>query len=200
MPVNMELAAKLSAFLKDMLDNIRMIYAEKGIEPFKKPLLFSVPGLLILYGVVYVPLGDKVRTRALELESRQLIASNYTEYEDAKTKLASYQHRLPLIKDKEEWLNYLMTSTAKIYGIAFDSLSAQTENEIGSFLLVTREVSVTTTYDKFGRWMAEIEKSPIVLRVADATIKKEEGRVGFIKATLKLSTIFPRFGVSEGGK
>ena len=198
MPIIMNLVAKITLFFKDMLDNIRTIYAEKGIEPFKKPLLFSLPTLLILYSAVYTPLSTKVRTRSDELENRQVIASHYTEYNDAKTRLAAFQRRLPLLKDKEEWLNYLMTSTAKTYGISFDSLSAQTESEVGSFLLVSREVTVTTSYPNFGKWIAELERSPIILKVADVNLRKDSGRTGSIKVNMKLSTIFPRFGAGGG--
>ncbi len=199
MPVIMQLAAKIGLYLKDMLDNIRMIYAEKGIEPFKKPLLFSLPTLLILYSAIYSPLGSKVSKRAAELENRRIISAHYSDYEDAKTRLAAYQRKLPLIKDKEEWLNYLMTSTAKNYGISSDSLSGQTETEIGNFLLVSREVDVTTTYSNFGKWIAEIERSPITLKVADANIRKDTGRTGYVKVHMKLSTVFPRFGGAPGG-
>jgi len=200
MSVLTELAARIRLYFKDMLDNVRMIYAEKGIAPFKKPLLFSLPALLILYSAVCSPLGSKVRNRAAGLENRRLIAAHYSDYTDAKTRLAAYQRRLPLLKDKEEWLNYLLTSTAKKYGISFDSQSAQTETEIGGFLLVSREVAVTTTYSDFGKWIAEIERSPITLKVAEADIRKDAGRVGFIKVTMKLATIFPRFGAAPGGE
>ena len=200
MSVLTELAARISLYFKDMLDNVLMIYAEKGIAPFKKPLLFSLPALLILYGAVYSPLGVKVKTRTAAIENRRIIAAHYADYADAKTRLAAYQRRLPLLKDKEEWLNYLMTSTAKNYGISFDSLSAQTETEIGNFLLVSREADITTTYSNFGKWIAEIERSPITLKVAEANIRKDAGRVGFIKVTMKLSTLFPRFGAAPGGK
>jgi len=200
MPIIMELAAKIGLFFTDMLDNIRMIYAEKGIEPFKKPLLFSLPTLLILYAAFYTPLGAKVKSRSAELANREVIASHSADYEDAKTRLSGYQRRLPLIKDKEEWLNYLMTSTAKTYDISFDSLSAQTESEVGSFLLVSREVTVTTTYANFGKWIAELERSPIIIKVAEANIRKDTTRPGSVKVNMKLSTIFPRFGGAGGGK
>lgn len=200
MSVIMELAARIGLYLKDMLDNVRMIYAEKGVEPFKKPLLFSLPILLVLYSAVYAPLASKLSSRAAGLESRRVIAAHYAEYQDAKARLAAYQRRLPLFKDKEEWLNFLMTSTAKNHGIAFDTLSAQTETEIGNFLLVTREGTVTTSYSDFGKWMAEIERSPITIKVTDANIRKDAGRTGLVKVTLKVSTIFPRFGGAQGAR
>ena len=200
MPVIMALLNKATAFLKDMMDNILMIYTEKGIEPFKKPLLFAFPSVLILYGAVYGPLSSKVATERDALDKKQLIAANYADYEDARTKLAAYQRKLPLLKDKDEWLSYVMTSTAKPQGISFDSISPQTENEVGNFLLVSRSVSVTTTYAKFGRWVADIEGSPILLKVADVNLKKDNTRAGVLKINMKLSTIFPKFGGTGGGR
>lgn len=198
MPAIMALIYKVKVFLKDMADNILMIYAEKGIEPFKKPLLFALPLVLILYGAVYSPLGSKVRAGKSALEKLQLIAAYHADYEEAGAKLAEYQRKLPLIKDKDEWLSYVMTSTAKAHGISFDSMSAQSESEIGNFLLVSRDVVVTTTYAKFGGWVADIENSPILLKVADVNLKKDDSRAGVIKVNMKLSTIFPRFGAAGG--
>ncbi len=156
--------------------------------------------MLILYAAVYSPLSSKVATEKDALDKKQLIAANYADYEDARTKLAAYQRKLPLPKDKDELLNYVMTSTAKNQGISFDSISPQNENEVGNFLLVSRSVSVTTTYAKFGKWVADIESSPILLKVAEINLKKDNTRAGVLKVNMKLSTIFPKFGGNGGGR
>ena len=192
MPVIMALIKKATTFLKDMFDNILMIYAEKGMEPFKKPLLLALPAVLVLYGAVYSPLGSKVRAESNRLKKLQIISAHYADYDDAKTRMKAYQLKLPNIKDKDDWLNNVMTSTAKINGISFDSTSAQTESEAGNFLLVSRVVSVTTTYAQFGRWVADMENSPILIKVADLNLKKDVSRVGVVKIVVKLSTIFPK--------
>jgi len=198
MPVIMALVNTMTAFFKDMYDNILIIYAEKGIEPFKKPLLIAFSAVLVLYVLMYAPLASKVRINADRLEKSQIIADHYADYDDARTKLAAYQKRLPLLRDKDEWLNYMMTSTAKVHGISFDSIAAQTESEIGNFLLVSRVVSVTTTYVKFGKWVADIENSPILLKVTDVNLKKDGSRTGVVRINMKLSTVFPRFGAAGG--
>jgi hypothetical protein len=192
----------ISAFparLKDMRDTILMIYFEKGLEPFKKPLLISASVLLLLYWFVYSPLRSRASVKAAELEKWETIAAHYSDYDDAAGRMAAYRSRLPLLKDKEDWLNFILTSTAKPYGIAFDSLSAQTEIEVGNFLLVSRAVTVSTTYAKFGRWLADIENTQILLRVTEVDIAKSPGRIGYIRADIKLSTIFPKYG-GGGGK
>jgi hypothetical protein len=192
MPAIVALINKITALLKDAAGSILLIYAEKGIAPFKKPLLYALPSLLAIYGAVYFPLVSKVKTDRNTLEKLQTISVHYADYEAAKTKLAAYRRRLPLIKDKDELLSYVMASTAKAHEISYDSLSAQTENEIGNILLVSREVTVTTTYAKFGGWVADIENSPMLLRVAEVSLKKDGTRTGWIKATMKLSTLFLR--------
>ncbi|MEI7482608.1 MAG: type 4a pilus biogenesis protein PilO [Elusimicrobiota bacterium] len=198
MPVIMALFNTMAAFFKDMYDNILIIYAEKGIEPFKKPLLIALPAVLMLYVVFYAPRASKVKVDMDQLEKSQIIAAHYADYNDAKTKLAAYQKRLPLIRDKDEWLNYMMTSTAKAHGISFDSIAAQTESEIGNFLLVSRVVSVTTTYVKFGKWVADIENSPMLLKVTEVSLKKDGSRTGVVRINMKLSSVFPKFGAAGG--
>lgn len=191
------IAQKLLSFFKDMLDNTRMIYAEKGIEPFKKPLLVAVPTLIILYAAVYSPLGSKLSVAKTHMQSLEIIAQNAGEYDDAKTRLKAFQRRLPLFKDKDEWLNFLITNSAKAYGISFEGMGAQRETEVGNFVLVSREVTVTTNYPTLGKWIADIENSPILIRVTDLNMRRDSGNPGMIKVVFKLSTIFPKF--SGGG-
>jgi type II secretory pathway component PulM len=184
---------KLQSFFKDMLDNIMMIYAEKGIEPFKKPLLVAVPALIILYAAVYSPLGSRLSAAKARLQNLEVIVQHAGEYEDARTRLSAYQRRLPLIKDKDEWLNYLITNSARLYGISFEGIGAQKETEVGNFVIVSRDVSVATGYATLGKWVADIENSPILIRVTDLNIRRDANNPGMVKVTFKLSTIFPKF-------
>jgi len=196
MPVLIAILEKIKAFGKDMADNIVIIHADKGIGPFKKPLMYALPTLLILYLALYSPLASRVGSKARELAKLRVIAFHATDYKAAKEKYAAYQRRLPLIKDKDEWLNYLMTSTAKNHSITVDSLSAQTESEVGNFLLISREASVTATYPNIGKWIADMENSPILLKVSEVDLRKDMSGTGLIKVRIKLSTIFPRFGAA----
>ena len=185
---------KAQSFVKDMSGNIMMIYAEKGLEPFKKPAMIAVPILLVLYAGVLNPLTSKVATSSSQLESMKVVAQYAGEYEDAKMKLTAYQRRLPFIKDKDEWLNYVITTTARAYGITFDSISAQKETEVGNYLVVSRDVMVTTTYSSLGRWLAEIENSKILLRVTDLNIRRSQDNPGTVKVSFTLATVFSKFG------
>lgn len=193
-PVVAAILQKIESFFKDMYGNVLMIYAEKGFEPFKKPLMIAGPSLLVLYVAVYSPLTSKVQTSRSQAESMKVVAQYAGEYEDAKTRLTAYQRRLPFIKDKDEWLNYVITNTARAYGISFDSLSAQKETEVGNYLVVSREVMVTTTYANLGRWISEIENSKILLRVTELTIRRSPENPGTIKVSFTLSTVFSKFG------
>lgn len=185
---------RIQAFFKNVAADIVVIYSEKGIEPFKKPLFFALTVLLIIYTAVYAPLRSRMARRSAELVKFEVISQNYQEYNDAKSKLSFCQAKLPLIKDKGEWLNYVITTNAKKNGIVIESLSAQEETEISGFLMVSRSVSVITSYAKLGAWLADIENSPILLKVTELTFKRPDERVSVIQVDLKLFTIFPRSG------
>jgi len=185
---------KIKASVKDMMDSVVVIYSEKGIEPFKRPLMIALPSLLCLYALVYSPLSTKLKRSVGEERNMKVVAQFADDYESAKLKLAGYQRRLPLLKDKDDWLNYLITTTAKNSGVSVDSLGAQRETEVGNYLLVSREVSASTAYGTFGKWLAEIENSPIFLRVTEMTLRRDEANRGSIKVSFTLSTVFPRQG------
>src|SRR3989338_4886221 len=124
------LIEKATAYFKDLFANVVIIYGEKGIEPFKRPLIIAVPSLLILYAGIYSPISGK--------------------------------------------LSKTVNSSAKTTGVSVESQSAQRETEIGSYLVVSREVSTVTTYHKMGKWLAEIENSPIFLVITDPNMERME--------------------------
>ena len=198
MPALKAFAAKAAAFLRDMADSAAMIYAEKGMEPFKKPLLISLAVIMSIYYLVYSPVQSRISARKAELEKWNLIQTHFADYESAGAKIREYQDRLPLAKDKEEWLSNLINSTAIKYGMAVDSLSAQTESEIGNYLMVSREVSLTTTYSQLGKWLADIERTPAYVRVAAAIVSKMDGPAHNVNVKLKLSTVFRKADEGQG--
>jgi len=196
-PLIAALLAKIKSVAKEMADSIMVIYGEKGIEPFKRPLLIALPSLLCLYALVYSPTSGKLSRSIADQKNMKVVAQFAGDYENAKTKMSGYQRRLPLLKDKDDWLNYLITTSAKSVGVSVDSLGAQRETEVGNYILVSREVSATTTYTLFGKWLAEIENSPIFLRVTEMNLHRDENTRGAVKVSFTLSTVFPRLG---GGK
>lgn len=193
-PLIAALLEKIRSAVKEMTDSIIVIYAEKGIAPFKRPLGVALPTLLVLYSMVYSPISAKLKRSIGEERNMKVVAQYAGDYENAKTKLAGYQRRLPLLKDKDDWINYLITTTAKEAGASVDSLGAQRETEVGNYLLVSREVTATTTYGVFGKWLAAIENSPIFLRVTEMNLHRDENTRGSVKVTFTLSTVFPRLG------
>lgn len=189
---------KVRSILKDMLYNVLMIYGEKGTEPFRRPLIIAGTTLLVIYALVYSPAGRRLESASNRLESMRTVAQYAAVYEDGKARLAAYQRKLPLLKDKDEWLNYIITNSARAYGISFDGISGQKEIEVGNFMVVSREVTVTTTYAKLGKWLAEIENSPIFLRVVDLNVRRDPSAPGIVKVSFRLSTILPRFAGGGG--
>jgi Tfp pilus assembly protein PilO len=127
-----------------------------------------------------------------------VVAQYAEQYETAKVRVQGLHRRLPLVKDKGEWLNYVINSTARNLGVQVDSLSAQRETEVGNYVLVSREVQTTTNYNMLGKWIAEIENSPIFLRITEVNLQRDENNPGSIKVTFTLSTVFPRFGAGGG--
>ncbi|MBI4351904.1 MAG: hypothetical protein HY550_10720 [Elusimicrobia bacterium] len=193
-PLLAALLEKIRSAVKEMADSMIVIYAEKGIEPFKKPLMIALPALLCLYALVYTPTSAKLRRSVAEERNMKVVAQFAGDYENAKLRLSGYQRRLPLLKDKDDWINYLVTTTARDAGVSIDSLGAQRESEVGNYLLVSREVTASTTYGVFGKWLAGIENSPIFLRVTELTLSRDVNTRGSIKVTFTLSTVFPRLG------
>lgn len=185
---------KIVAYFRSMGDDMLIIYGEKGVAPFKKPLMYAVPAILILYFLFYSPAAGRLKRARAEVVNKTMIAQYAEEYQASKLRMSGLQRKLPLVKDKDEWLSYVISNTAKKAGVSVDSQSAQRESEVGGYVVVSREVSTTTTYHVFGRWLADIENSPIFLRITELSISRDENNPGNIKVTFTLSTIFPKLG------
>jgi len=179
-------------YLKRMFSELYKVYSERGIEPFKKPLIFSVPAFLISYFLIYSPSVIQLNNLKRELKSLETLAPYYNDYASSKQVINSYIGKLPLYKDKDEWLNYIITSTSRKIGISIESLSSQQENEVLGFSIVSRDVTVTTTYDLIGKWIAEIENSPIYVKITNFNLKKVEGKPGFVSVSFKVTTVVPK--------
>ena len=188
------LIEKATAYFKDLFANVVIIYGEKGIEPFKRPLVIAVPSLLILYAGIYSPISGKLSRTVKGIDNMTVVSNYAEEYEGVKARVSGLHRKLPLLKDKDDWLSYIINNSAKTAGVSVESQSAQRETEIGSYLVVSREVSTVTTYHKMGKWLAEIENSPIFLVVTDLNMQREDSGAGTVKVTLNVSTVFPRGG------
>ncbi|MDQ7773379.1 MAG: type 4a pilus biogenesis protein PilO [Elusimicrobiales bacterium] len=186
------LVQKIKDAFTEMRDDIVVIHSEKGIEPFKKPLLMAAPALLILYGAVYGPSSSRLQEKQIEAEHLEAVSVHYSEYNDMQSRKAELRRKMPLAKDKGEWLSYILTSTSKSQGITFDALTAQEEQNAGPLLLVSRGASVVSTYNQIGLWLAEIENSKIFLKVTELQLSRSTGNRDLIRATIKLSTVFPK--------
>ncbi len=191
------LLQKIKIFLKRMLNDMFVIYEEKGAEPFKKPLLYAILPILILYFMIYSPVADKFKDKKNELANIESIIEFYEDYSNAKSMIASFQCQLPAAKDKDDWLNHVLSSNAKKHGMDFDSISAQKEIEMNNYLVVSREVSLSSTYNKVGKWVRDMENSPIFLKVTDFNLRKDPMKRGNIKVNLTLSTVFAKIMMDD---
>ena len=190
------LPSKIQSAVKETTDNIIVIYSEKGLAPFKRPLMIAAASLLALYLMVYSPISEKLNRYIGDERNMKAVTQYAGDYENARTRVAGYQRKLPPTRDKDDWINRLITDTASNAGVSVDSLGAQRETEVGGYLLVFREVTAVTTYGVFGKWLAEIENYPVFLRITEMTLHRDENTQGAVKVTFTLCTAFPR----EGGK
>jgi Tfp pilus assembly protein PilO len=192
MPLLKKIIGKLKEIFQNIFSNLYRVYLEKGMEPFKKPVLFAAVIIFFLYFAVYSPSTSKIKNKKSELMTLESIAKYYEEYKNNKTRINYHHGKMPSIKDKDEWLKYLITTTSNKHGVFFDSLSIQSETEVGEYVVASREISATATYEKMGKWIAEIENSLVFIKITDLNFKKDTGTIGNIKLSFKVVTIFPK--------
>jgi Tfp pilus assembly protein PilO len=120
-----------------------------------------------------------------------VISSHYAEYMDVQKQRAELRRRTPLLKDKGEWLGYILTSTSKNHGLTFEALSQQEERDAGPLILVSRGANVTGTYEQVGAWLAEMENSKIFLKITTLEMSKSPSDPTSVQVKIILSIVFP---------
>lgn len=176
--------------INDYVAYIQIIYAERGFEPFKIPVLVVLGIFFCIYFFVYTKLDPKIMEFSEQLENQKTIAASLGEYNAAKARITEYKKKLPMYKDREEWLNYIIISTAKELEIELESLSPQRMTEQGAFAIASRDVETTLEFDTVGRWVEKLENAPVFIRITDFSIDRIPDAPMYVKLKMSISTLF----------
>ena len=125
-----------------------------------------------------------------QVETLKLIADSLDDYSKTKGRITDYKKKLPMYKDREEWLNYLIISTAKDLEIDIESLAPQKINDFDAFAIASRDVETTIDYDTAGRWIEKLENAPVFLRITFMSMDKLEDEPTYVKLRMTISTLF----------
>ena len=176
--------------INDLFTYIQVIYAERGPEPFKVPALIVLSITFCLYFFVYSKIEPEMMAVSSQVETLKLIANSLEEYNSIKASITEHKRKLPMYKDREEWLNYLIISTAKDLEIDIESLAPQKITESGVFIIASRDVETTLDYDTAGHWIEKLENAPVFLKITAMSMDKLEDDPTLIKLRMTISTLF----------
>jgi Tfp pilus assembly protein PilO len=184
---------KIKSYIKNMMDDLVAVYFEKGIEPFKKPLIYSFGIILISY-LIYFSNSSKVSSLREELNKMEIISRYYDGYTQSKDQLEKYLKILPSIKDKNEFLGYVLNNTASKYKISFSKIDPDREikTNLTNLYFVSKQVQFSTDYNTLGNFIRDIENNKPFVYISNISIKKSDNQeyLGMLDVTLNVSTVF----------
>lgn len=176
--------------VQDYVDYLQVIYLEKGFEPFKVPVLVVCGIVFCLYFFLYKPIEPKLMDLNAQLETQKTIHESLGEYNETKNTIGDFKKRLPMYKDKEDWLNYIIISTAKEMEVELEALDPQVLREEGSFAVASRNLETTVEYDIAGRWIEKLENAPVFIRLTNVSMEKDQEDPAYVKLKMTVSTLF----------
>lgn len=185
------LSDKLFKELKNIISDFQSVYIEKGIQPFQKPLMYSISAILISY-LIYASNKSTLHSNIIELEKLTRLSSFYNEYINLKKEINNYEYSFPPINEKDEWLNTLLNSTAAKYKIIFTNIESQEEIKLAdqNIYLVSKRVHFMTDYKTLGLFLSDIENYDLFVEVSNLSATKISGEFGKINVSIVVSTIF----------
>jgi uncharacterized protein YlxP (DUF503 family) len=183
---------KIKKYFKDMFLELSLIYFEKGIDPFKKPAIYGFAAILISY-LIYLPSASQKDSLKTELRQLEVISRYYDNYIQAKNDLKKYILMLPNLKDKDEFLGYVLNTLASKYKISFSKIDSQKniDTKFG-IIVVYRAVQFSTDYYTLGNFIRDIENYKPFIYISSVNIKKSENQtvIGTLDVDLSIGTIF----------
>jgi len=179
-----------AAILTGKISALEVIYVEKGFEPFKIPVLVTAGICFALYYFIYKPIAPKISEVQAQFDLQQAISENINEYKDIKSMIATYKKKLPMYKDKDNWLSYLIMTTSKNLNIQIESISPQKIEEQGNVAVASRSVETTLDYDTAGKWIAALENSEVIVRITSFKMEKIPTEPSLLKLSMDISTVF----------
>lgn len=182
---------EFKSHIKDLFSDMQAVYLEKGPEPFKKPVLYALSAVVVSY-LIYSSNTGTLKNNKLQLEKTIQLAGFYNEYVDLKAAMKTYSKMIPSIKEKDEFLNYLLNTTASKYGITFTNIDSQKELKVDNMYFVSKQVQFSTDYDTLGNFIREIENSPVFVEVSQLSVSKKNNDIviGRLDVSLNISTVF----------
>lgn len=181
----------IKQYIKNVLQDVQAIYNEVGFEPFKKPAVIS---LIFIFASYF--LYNTSSTSLIEKKERHdwllLIKANYDEYISAKKTLKKYSNNIPSLKNKDDFLNYTLTSIASKNGINFSSVESQKEMQYNKVIYATKQVKFTTTFENLIKFLAEIENNEVFVEITQINITKKDTpyQIGLLDVDMTVATIF----------
>lgn len=181
----------LRNYIKNLFSDMQAVYLEKGPEPFKKPALYAISAVVISY-LIYSSNVSSLKNNKSELEKTTQLAGFYNEYIDLKAAMKTYSKMIPSIKEKDEFLNYLLNLTAAKYGITFTNIESQKEFKVDNIYFVSKQVQFSADYNTIGNFVKDIENSPVFVEVSHLSLTKKNNDIviGRLDVSINVSTIF----------
>jgi Tfp pilus assembly protein PilO len=181
----------LKEYIKDLFSDMQAIYLEKGPEPFKKPGLFAIGAIFISY-LIYSSNTSTLKFNREELKKSKQIAEFFQEYKDLKTTFHTYSSMIPSIKDKDDFLNYILNKTASKYQITFTNIEGQKEIEIDNIYFISKQVQFSSDYNTIANFIKDIENSPLFVEISQVSLikRQNDSSIGKIDVSLTVSSVF----------
>ncbi|MEM4368218.1 MAG: type 4a pilus biogenesis protein PilO [Candidatus Anstonellales archaeon] len=178
-------------YLRNVFQDAIAVYSEKGMEPFKKPFVISMLIIICSY-LFYKTSSSRLLDNREKVEWFNSIKDYYNEYVSSKEILKKYATNVPAWKDKDDFLSYTLTNIASKNGITFSSVETQKEMPYDRIYYVSKQVRFTTTFENLVKFLAEVERSEILVEVSQITITKREStsQLGLLDVDLIVGTIF----------
>jgi len=168
------------------------VYQDKGIKYFRDPLLVGAAATLLIYIAVYKPLGQARLHKLGEVESLKAQAAYSSEYQSYRAQITGNERKLPPFGDKSEWLTGKIREACAAEDVVPESMNPPSEGEMGDYVKSDVQFTARLTYRKLASLLARLESSPLIMRVTELGLSKDEAALAKVRVSVHVSTIFAK--------
>jgi hypothetical protein len=164
----------------------------KGSKRFGRA--FGAAGFLLFaaYMGLYRPPQQKSSRLAAQIAKAKMLHDYGSQYSDLRDQLRGAYRRLPLLKDRDQWLSNSVRDSLSAGGLLSEDFKPVQEQEVQGLLFQTSSVSLNVRFAEFYDWLLRLESAKPMMHLSLLDLTKMTDKPGYNRATCEVSTVIPK--------
>ena len=173
-------------------DEIRSVFGtlkDKGANRFGRALALSLALPFAAYLLIYTPAMRKLAHLDDELSRARLMARQADDYNQVKNRLLVAYSKLPLPKDRANWLSDTVKEALRSENIVASQLPAPSEEDVHGIVTQNLSIGMNLKFSELMALLTRLEASKPLIHISRVELTKNSTPLGNNTVNCVFSTV-----------